>query len=187
MTDIFDHMSAFGPSFGWAWRHASSAGLALRLDKEETEAEFRLRVCKLQEGPSRFDSTKAGAVTYLRMIAAQAILQERRKLTFRGRGKTSVGREADITSENLDGRESEIPLEFHLEGQCSSDSPDHARATEALKVLSDRDRSIVLMYNEGGTTFAEIGRLHGISRERARRVYEESLVKMRAFIEGVSK
>lgn len=174
--NILDQKEALTSSFGWAWRIDTARGLTSRLNFDDSRQEFFIKVIKLQEGNGAYDASKGAPSTYLRMIAAQCLIRERRSLLFRGRGKVSVGVECDIASESPSGS-SEVPMDFHLRER--EEALDHEKMEKALKVLSDRDRDIVLLRTEG-TTFAEIGRLHGISRERTRCVYEESLLKLRA-------
>lgn len=173
---IFDDHSCLTSSFGWAWRRASSTGMTKRLSFEDVRQEFMLRVCRLQEGPGRYDPSKAGPGTYLRMIASQTILREVRSLRFRGRGKADVGEKDDIAQE-IEGA---LPGALSDSGFLESDEIDHVRVHEALMSLTDeRDILLLVRLSEGGETYASMGQELGLSRERTRQLYLRALDRLR--------
>jgi RNA polymerase sigma-32 factor len=67
------------------------------------------------------------------------------------------------------------------------DHRDQRRALALLDELPARERAVVegrlALPGTAGETFAEIGRRHGISRERARQVHRAALARLRSRLE----
>lgn len=161
-------------SFWRAWKRDSARGLTRDLDFEEERGRYLERVCTYALSPSSFDPTKAGAVTYLRLLASQSLSNSREWGRRKGRELCSVGDENDVCSP-IEGKGEDL-LEDH--DTLVEQTEDHERVWAALSVLSERERAVVLGRLEG-EHFDVIGERLSCSRQRAQQLWVNALSKMR--------